>query len=728
MKKLFLFLVLAVTLNISAQSTTYIAKPLELNTVPASVTKSDSVLVRGADKIVKYVPRSEFGGSGGSQDLQSVLNNGSSGTLISGSGVNSTALSLFANDGVQGTSLNGTSYLTGNIVRGSFIVSNGNPFMRKEYHGFTSNLSIADLTANNNYILPAKPEGSYTLATADELTLDNILWNNDTAVNKAINLTDSSNQQSYFTAGQSAVRNYDTDVELGVSANGYVYFKPVYSITRSNMLDLTKTTEGVATFKLPEKPDGNYTLVTTEDISGGGGTLQDVLNNSNGVYSSLSNDTDFHKEAGLVVGADAIDARIDFFGETSDLGGEISIINGVIQIEQQDKITAKSTRVEFEHPTENVILKFPTKAEGTYTIATTDDITGGSQDLQQVLDVGGYAEVDEGASYLGILGGTPNDRYFAVTITDGIEDSKESALLVSNEIVRMENSATDKSSRVVLDEGKIELSVDDHVNGGGVELHFPEALTAIYNINIPTKTVEGDYTLATIEDMVKGEYATNTAAIAAGLKNGDFYHLPISGDNYVLAVVRKESDFVELTFSDINTSASSFGISDINDVDQWNTYLATKANAYTFDSASVTGNTIKLSKEDTSGIIFMNFQDSQAIGFNIKGWNDATELYIDGNPITSFDPDSIPDSLVTLSFYGCSLTSFNPTSPMPATLESLILSNNDITTSSWNTDTAWISSLPSGSGRQFGADGNTNTVTGTATDTGVSAKGWTITP
>jgi len=59
MKKLLLFLVLIVTINVSAQSTTWFSKPLELDKVPASTSKSDSVLVRGADKIIKFVPRSE---------------------------------------------------------------------------------------------------------------------------------------------------------------------------------------------------------------------------------------------------------------------------------------------------------------------------------------------------------------------------------------------------------------------------------------------------------------------------------------------------------------------------------------------------------------------------------------------------------------------------------------------------------------------------------------------
>lgn len=63
MKKTILLIALSITFSVSAQSipsTTYFAKPLELKSVPISSSKADSVLVRGTDKIVKFVPRSEF--------------------------------------------------------------------------------------------------------------------------------------------------------------------------------------------------------------------------------------------------------------------------------------------------------------------------------------------------------------------------------------------------------------------------------------------------------------------------------------------------------------------------------------------------------------------------------------------------------------------------------------------------------------------------------------------
>ncbi|MDA6072841.1 hypothetical protein NJT12_24795, partial [Flavobacterium sp. AC] len=65
MKRILLFLLFTLSLPAFSQvriPTEYsIQNPLQLQTVnPGS--KADSVLVRGSDKIVKFVPRSEFGG------------------------------------------------------------------------------------------------------------------------------------------------------------------------------------------------------------------------------------------------------------------------------------------------------------------------------------------------------------------------------------------------------------------------------------------------------------------------------------------------------------------------------------------------------------------------------------------------------------------------------------------------------------------------------------------
>ncbi|MRX40416.1 hypothetical protein GJU43_14100 [Flavobacterium sp. LC2016-23] len=82
MKRIILLLLVAVSLNLSAQisGTTYFAKTLELNSVPLSISKADSVMVLNG-KIVKHVPRSEFGG-GGSGEIKIVNTNITSANLI----------------------------------------------------------------------------------------------------------------------------------------------------------------------------------------------------------------------------------------------------------------------------------------------------------------------------------------------------------------------------------------------------------------------------------------------------------------------------------------------------------------------------------------------------------------------------------------------------------------------------------------------------------------------
>lgn len=61
MKKLLIVCILAIGMMANAQAPQLIAKPLKLTSVGKG-NAADSVLVLGADKIVKFVPRSAFGG------------------------------------------------------------------------------------------------------------------------------------------------------------------------------------------------------------------------------------------------------------------------------------------------------------------------------------------------------------------------------------------------------------------------------------------------------------------------------------------------------------------------------------------------------------------------------------------------------------------------------------------------------------------------------------------
>jgi hypothetical protein len=74
------------------------------------------------------------------------------------------------------------------------------------------------------------------------------------------------------------------------------------------------------------------------------------------------------------------------------------------------------------------------------------------------------------------------------------------------------------------------------------------------------------------------------------------------------------------------------------------------------------------------------------------------------------------------------IVSFNPTLPLPTNLQQLVLNNNKITITSWNSDTAWISLAPNGATLVSTANIPANGIVGTNTETLLLAKSWTVVP
>jgi Leucine-rich repeat (LRR) protein len=102
-------------------------------------------------------------------------------------------------------------------------------------------------------------------------------------------------------------------------------------------------------------------------------------------------------------------------------------------------------------------------------------------------------------------------------------------------------------------------------------------------------------------------------------------------------------------------------------------------------------------------------------------------LALQDNSIVTFNPTSPLPSLENLVLKSNDLTTFNPTSPLPS-LQNLELSQNNITVSSWNTDSAWVASVPSGGTINAVNNATFHSITGTATETALLAKTWTIIP
>lgn len=99
-------------------------------------------------------------------------------------------------------------------------------------------------------------------------------------------------------------------------------------------------------------------------------------------------------------------------------------------------------------------------------------------------------------------------------------------------------------------------------------------------------------------------------------------------------------------------------------------------------------------------------------------------LGLANNGIVNFDTTiALNSGLKQLVLSANPIVNFAPTLPLPA-LTFIGLANTSITTASWNANTAWIANV--GNDGYFAAQSTTNPVTGTATETLLLAKNWSI--
>jgi hypothetical protein len=204
--------------------------------------------------------------TGGSQDLQSVLDEGSSATKFS----SVSDIMAGTTDGdlynqFRITDISGAeSYLFMN--RNNAVLGTSNPNESKaasvefadslvslyQFSGsFVSSLKFDNLSSSCAFLLPAKAvDGTYTLATTSDLTLDKILANDNTAPG-IINLD----------AGESGSTQY--------SAQGISSLAPTSWGGGSNYLELANRAEtGTAVYKFyGYNPAGTYTIATVENLN-----------------------------------------------------------------------------------------------------------------------------------------------------------------------------------------------------------------------------------------------------------------------------------------------------------------------------------------------------------------------------------------------------------------------------------------------------------------------------
>jgi len=160
---------------------------------------------------------------------------------------------------------------------------------------------------------------------------------------------------------------------------------------------------------------------------------------------------------------------------------------------RKDKVDSGASKENIENKQNNLT------PDGTGTKYPTVDAVN-TIDLQKVINVGGYAEVDGGSSYATILGGTAYDREVRLNIEDSV--GNYSKLSIFNDSVEMEGSNEVSISGVVIEDGNLSISKQMKSLGSNSTSIYIEDPLATTTLNFPAKTVAGTYTLATTDETV----------------------------------------------------------------------------------------------------------------------------------------------------------------------------------------------------------------------------------
>ncbi|TDW46584.1 hypothetical protein EV144_106256 [Flavobacterium sp. 270] len=626
MKKLILLFLVLISYTGFSQVTIpteyTIQNPLRLNTVNAG-TKSDSILVRGADKIVKYVPQSSIGGDAGSSQKFGVEDTNATGNRnfnLAGNNFNYTNVKEF--------NLGGNSEITFVSEATSTFITNGSEFSlvdkfmidsEIDYFGSVSTLLIkltlddvvhdviftstevesgtfryvADkipyTTIGETFQYPkivtsskitmavpsANPSSSNNVAYFDGLqlkrgrvTFESVLNANSTS-RYGFYMLDNSNPTAGSTSidknsillysdldgdhnseymiwlrenfmhiygNTTAYREGNEDTVIGqygmsmskvtdrVTANeGDKNWSNVPPLTsyrsmendgselnwRGNILDFTNygSVNNTPQFRFPVKPEGNYTLATLDDITGGGGSqnITQVLQSGNIVTEPLFlefSNGDFSTnrtniESGGITVYDTNDITNNTFGYTwaggvgyNDLEVNYFISHDGFSFKNQSDLNKSVLREQTNNTISERIILLPNH-EGT--LATNDDIT-----LQKTLDTGNTAIADGGSSQVRLLSQDPNNRRNLLFLSGGDNTSNIDQRINSiNLSVSTADTAlaSEKNPQVLLEKiNGLTLAERNIETGFRQRFYLPQYSGLIGDTN---------YTLATTQDTEK---------------------------------------------------------------------------------------------------------------------------------------------------------------------------------------------------------------------------------
>lgn len=299
-------------------------------------------------------------------------------------------------------------------------------------------------------------DGVHPFITAQDITIPTLQSVTDEGNTTTNSITvDSPNYYSIVEPSDLGTENKNTGAYAYLGGDG------VLGLNNGNVesdLKNTNVTNGGVVLEFPNKTSGSYTIATTEDIIVP--TLQSVTDEGNTTTNPI---TVYSLDYQTVLNSEYVNV--------SDLNtNSFAVINrsGELQL-SSDGLNASVLR-NTNVAASGVILEFPDKIPGSYTIATTNDIT--IPNLQEVTD---------------------QDSTTTNTIT--IDSTQYQSAIANNNIY-----TTDKTtgSGVGLDPLGL-VNFDNGTGGSGIISSQPLTHSNVV-LDFPDKT-SGNYTIATTDDI-----------------------------------------------------------------------------------------------------------------------------------------------------------------------------------------------------------------------------------
>ncbi|CAD5344147.1 hypothetical protein FLA105535_04152 [Flavobacterium bizetiae] len=348
--------------------------------------------------------------------------------------------------------------------------------------------------------------------------LDEILDNGNIAIGKFIRLNEDSNLQT-----NSVDIKFDKtvyrDKQQGTPSTEYDKNSITkFDVVLQDVISDFDFSVGVGNFKLPVKTKGSdYTLATTDDITGGSQNLQQTLDNGstatreNSYINLLSGPT----KSTEIHWSNESDGVTDpaIYSTYSQLDGSITLESGS-SLESSNNYSSllmspdsmylryfkdgNGTLVGFRDPInmDNKLYfpSLPYNSQG-YDLATTSDIS-----LQKALNNDSSANVI--------------DNLIDITNTDSETGESTNFYLFPNSI-GFSDSRDGKASKISMQDSEIELIQSTNSGSFRTSVTITEPISDS-NIKFPAPTVAGNYTLATTKDFktINGQSIVGTGDIS----------------------------------------------------------------------------------------------------------------------------------------------------------------------------------------------------------------------